>query len=183
MKVNPLEIVLKNNTTVSIREATAADAERLLETVKTYVKENEYLLTTYEEFDITVEKEREWIQSFIDDESSLLLVAEHKGRIIGNIDLTGGKRNRIRHTSLIGISLLKEWQNIGLGTALFETAIHWARHNSPVELLWLLVVGANTNAMALYRKMGFIETGRQAGYFRLSETRYEDNVTMTLNIK
>lgn len=183
MKFDPFPITLKNNTVVLIREAVPDDAECLLETVKTYVKDSAYLLTTPEEFDLTADKEREWIQSFIEHDNSLLLVAECNGKIIGNIDLTGGRKNRTKHTSLIGISLLKEWQNIGLGTALFNCAIGWARSKSPIELLWLQVVGPNSNAIALYNKMGFTESGRQKGYFRLSENRYEDNVTMSLAIK
>ncbi|MES2690787.1 MAG: GNAT family N-acetyltransferase [Bacteroidota bacterium] len=183
MKFDPVTVTLKNNVHVLIREAGTNDAERLLDTVKAYVKDSAYLLTTHEEFDITVEKEREWIRSFLDHDNSLLLVAEYKGQIIGNIDLTGGRKNRIKHTSLIGISLLKEWQNIGLGTALFDCAIAWAKHKSPIELLWLQVVGPNSNAIALYAKMGFTESGRQKGYFRLSESRYEDNVTMSLALK
>lgn len=183
MKFDPVTVTLKNNATVLIREAGANDAERLLDTVRAYVNDSEYLLTTTEEFDMTIEKETEWIRSFADHASSLLLIAEFNGQIIGNIDLTGGRKNRIKHTSLIGISLLKEWQNIGLGAALFHCAITWCKDKSPVELLWLQVVGANSTAIGLYTKMGFTESGRQKGYFRLSENRYEDNVTMSLAIK
>lgn len=183
MKFAPVQYTLKNNKTITIREATPADAASLLKAVHAYVHESEYLLTTPPEFDMTEEKEREWIVSFMEHESSLLLVAEHNSEIVGNIDLTGGRRNRVKHTSLIGIGMLREWRSVGLGTALFECAINWSRHHSPIELLWLQVVGANEHGLALYNKMGFTTCGRQQGYFRLSETRYEDNIIMELNIK
>lgn len=180
MKFQPVQRTLKNNKTVIIRQAIPDDAAILLKAIHAYVHESEYLLTTPAEFDMTEEKEREWIESFMQRESSLLLVAEHGHEIVGSIDLTGGKRNRIKHTSLIGVGMLTQWQGVGLGTALFGCIIDWATHHSPIELLWLEVVGANERAFALYRKMGFIETGRQQRYFRLSENRYEDNVIMSL---
>jgi RimJ/RimL family protein N-acetyltransferase len=180
MRFQPVQRTLKNNKTVTIREAEPADAARLLNAIHAYVHESEYLLTTPAEFDMTEEKEREWIESFTQRESSLLVIAEYENQIVGSIDLTGGRRNRIRHTSLIGIGMLAAWQGVGLGTVLFECIIDWARWHSPIELLWLEVVGANEKALALYQKMGFTETGRQQRYFRLTETRYEDNVIMSL---
>jgi RimJ/RimL family protein N-acetyltransferase len=183
MKIAPVTVKLKNNKEITIREATPNDAQAFLETIMTCVKESEYLLTTFEEFDMTPEKEREWICSFMEKDNSLLLFAEYQGRIIGNIDLSGGHRKRIGHTALIGMSMLREWQHIGLGTALMQAAIDWAkRPGNPVELLWLMVIGANQNALALYNKMGFKESGRQKNYFRLDEKRYEDNIIMTMQL-
>lgn len=182
MKFAPLHRTLKNGITVLIREAQEEDAQALQEMVRTYIGQARYLLTTPSEFNLTVQQEAQWIRSFLMPENSLLLLAEHNGQLIGNIDLTGGQRNRVKHTSLIGIGMLEDWQQVGLGRVLLECAINWARQNPVVELLWLQCIAANAPALALYRKTGFEECGRQPAFFKLDETTYEDNVIMSLRV-
>ena len=82
-------IELKNNKLVTIRQATIEDAEKLLSCIKTYVPQSDYIPKLENEIKLTIEQEKEWINSFLTNENSLLLVAEYDNEIIGNIDLTG----------------------------------------------------------------------------------------------
>ena len=122
-KFKPRLIELKNNKKVTIRQAQIDDAEKLLNCVKTYIPQSDYIPKLGEEIRLTVEQEKAWIQSFMDQENSLLLVAEHEGEIIGNIDLSGNQRIIMQHTAVIGMGMLKEWRNSGLGTALLAAVI------------------------------------------------------------
>lgn len=181
-KMNPKEVTLKNGKTVLIRQAEVADAQHLLDCVKKYIPQSEYIPKLEQEIIITVEQEREWINSFLIHNNSLLLVAEYDNQVIGNIDLTGNRRKVMEHTAVIGMGMLKEWRNSGLGTALLDTAIEWARQNPVLELIWLQVYTSNKAALHLYRKMGFEENGIMKSFFKHNND-YFDNLTMTMIVK
>jgi len=180
--MNPKEVTLKNGKTVLIRQAEVADAQHLLDCVKKYIPQSEYIPKLEQEIVITVEQEREWINSFLIHNNSLLLVAEYENLVIGNIDLTGNRRKVMEHTAVIGMGMLKEWRNSGLGTALLDTAIEWARQNPVLELIWLQVYTANKAALHLYRKVGFEENGIMKSFFKHNND-YFDNLTMTMIVK
>lgn len=182
IKFNPVKVRLKNSREVRIRNAETYDAEKLLKTVKEYVNDSDYIPKLFEEIKITVEQEEDWINSFIQKENSLLLIAEFEGRIIGNLDITGNSREIMQHTAVIGMGILTEWRNSGLGTELLKHSIQWAKENPILELLWLQVYTENTLGLHLYRKMEFIENGIIKNYFK-QNGKYYDNLTMSLPVK
>jgi ribosomal-protein-alanine N-acetyltransferase len=53
---------------------------------------------------------------------------------------------------------------LGIGTALMQTAIAHAQ-NQDAATLHLEVAAANTAAGALYKKLGFKQTGRRRNYY------------------
>lgn len=181
MKFETKQITLKNEKTVVIRQAELSDSENLLNCIKTYIPTSNYIPKLESEIKLTVDQEKEWINSFLIYDNSLLLVAEYEGKIIGNIDLTGNRRKIMEHTAVIGMGMLQEWQNIGLGTALLSAIIEWAKHNSILELIWLQVYTENESGLNLYRKMGFTENGIIQNYFK-KDNKYFHNLTMTLTV-
>lgn len=88
----------------------------------------------------------------------------------------------MEHTAVIGMGILKEWRNKGLGTALLKLAIEWSKENSILELLWLQVYTVNELGLGLYRKVGFVENGIMKNFFK-QDGKYFDNLTMTMNVK
>lgn len=183
MKLQPVSKRLKSGELVKVRECQPDDAEGILHTAKTYIKDSEHVLITNENFDPTIEQEIKWILSFTESENSLLLIATHDEKIIGNLDLRGGHQKKIRHTAVIGMGMLKEWRNIGLGTFLMDCAINWARENSVIEILWLQVFANNVAGISLYEKMGFEVIGRQNGFIKIDDDEYTDNILMQLSVK
>lgn len=181
-KFNPQILVLKNQKSVSIRRAEIDDAERLLQCIKTYIPQSDYIPKLEQEIKGTIEQEKEWIKYFLTNENSLLLIAEFDNEIIGNIDLTGNQRKILEHTAIVGMGMLKEWRNSGLGTALLKLAIEWAKENPILELLWLQVYTDNELGLGLYRKMGFEDIGIMKHFFK-RDGQYFDNLTMTLSVK
>ncbi len=182
MSFIPLEVVLKNNARVQIRAAEPDDATLLIQAIQTYITDSDYLLLTEGEFHPTVEQERSWIRSFEQSTNSILLIAMHENKIIGNIDLTGSPRKRLQHTAVVGMGMLKEWRNTGLGNALLTTAIKWAIENPVLEHLWLQVFHNNEAGLALYRKCGFKEQGRQKDFIKKEDGEYADNIIMGLQL-
>ena len=181
-KFESIEIRLKNGKVVTIRQAEITDAEKLLNTIKNYIPQSEFIPILEKEIKLTIEQEKEWIKYFLTYENSLLLVAEYENNIIGNIDLTGKQRKVMEHTAVIGMGILKEWRNIGLGTKLISLIIEWSKKNPILELIWLQVYTENKLGLGIYHKMGFVESGVVKNFFKHND-RYFDNLTMIMKVK
>jgi len=182
MKFNPVIVKLKNSKEILIRSAEISDAENLLKTIKKYIVDSEFIPKFSEEIKLTIQQEEDWINSFIQKENSLLLIAEYENEIIGNIDITGSSRVIMQHTGVIGMGILTEWRDLGLGTELMKLSINWAKENPILELLWLQVYCENELGVNLYRKMNFKDNGIIKNYFKRNG-KYYDNLTMSLSLK
>ncbi len=173
---------LKNNEKVTIRMCTESDAENLISTIKEYLADSEYIPLSSEEFDPTLEQEKEQIKNFIRNDNSLLLIAlDREGNLIGNIDLTGSQRKITRHTGMIGMGILKSWRNTGLGSLLIAEMIAWAEQNPILELVWLEVYEENHSALRIYTRAGFEENGRQSRFFK-RDSDYSNKITMVRGV-
>src|SRR5690606_38840269 len=102
-KFKSKEVKLKNRKSVLIRQTEISDAEKLLNCIKTYIPQSQYIPKLEQEIKLTIEQEEDWINSFLVNNNSLLLVAEYENQIIGNIDLTAKRRKVMENTAVIGI--------------------------------------------------------------------------------
>jgi GNAT superfamily N-acetyltransferase len=86
------------------------------------------------------------------------IVAEGNGRLIGLATgiAAGGADNP--HVLVVGMFIAREARRRGAGVALLEGIIDWARNRRARLELW--VTTDNAAAIALYRKLGFRESGR-----------------------
>lgn len=182
MKFEEKFFKLKNGKEVKIRQAQISDAEMILSTVKIYIPDSEFIPKYEEEIVLTIEQERNWIESFLRHDNSLLLVAEYENQIIGNIDLSGSQRKMMYHTAVIGMGMLREWRNLGLGTVLMKSILDWATEHPILEIIWLQVYAQNDLGLALYKKMGFEENGLITNFFK-RDGRYYDIVTMSRKVE
>ena len=174
----PRHVVLKDGSQVLIRTGTEADAEAIQKCVLAYVEDGEGQLWARGEFHPTVEEERVWIKGITNHPDELLLVAEHDGEIIGNIDLHVGRRVKLAHTGEFGMSCMPNWRGLGLGTFLIAQLLKWARENQHLEKVNLRVLGSNTRGIALYKKMGFHEEGRRKKEVKQAPGVYDDEIFM-----
>lgn len=91
-------------------------------------------------------------------ETSIFLIAEAEGKIVGFTRLAGNKLKRFRHKAGFGICILKEYWGYGIGRVLFENILMCA-DASGIEKISLTVVETNIKAIQLYKKYGFVEEG------------------------
>jgi RimJ/RimL family protein N-acetyltransferase len=182
MKIEPFTAELKDGREVEIREARIQDASELMQCIKAYMADGNFQVMEQDEFDHYMYKAREWVNAFIEEEHSILLVAEHNGQIIGNIDITGASRKRLKHNGLIGMGMLQQFRQQGLGSILLETAISWAKDHTQLERLWLQIIDGNNPAIQLYHKFGFVEEGRQKHFIKTA-SGYADNLIMALMLQ
>ena len=90
-----------------------------------------------------------------------------------------GTRDKLRHRAEFGISVLRAYWGLGLGRALTEACIQCAKE-AGYEQLELTVAAENERAIALYRKAGFVEFGRNPRGFRSRTSGYQEIVHMLL---
>lgn len=111
-------------------------------------------------------------------ERHLCLLALDGGRIVGHGDIYRGSLAANQHTAMLGIAVQQEYWGRGIGTALLEHLLQWARHHQ-VQKVKLNVFAHNERALALYRRFGFVEEGRERDEFRL-DGQSVDNIIMAL---
>ncbi|OAA31586.1 acetyltransferase [Kosmotoga arenicorallina S304] len=164
-------ISLKNGLTAIIREANPEDAPRLLRYIEQVSGESEFLTFGPGEFEITVEKEKEFIKSIKDIENALMILVELDGKIVGMLNFNGGTRPRTRHRGEFGISVLKDYWGHGIATAMLEYLIEWAKEHEILKID-LMVREDNERAIKLYEKLGFKREGHISRYFKLRKKFY-----------
>lgn len=110
--------------------------------------------------------------------TDLTLVAERGGEVVGSAGLhPAGPALRRRHVALLGISVAREHQRAGVGSALMQALCDYADGWAQVLRIELTVFSANERAIALYRRFGFEPEGTHRGY-ALRYGVYEDVLSM-----
>lgn len=162
---------LISNKNIIIRDAEPKDAEEMILMVKQVMSESPFFPSTAEEFNITVEQEEQYILS-----TALFLVAEIEGKIVGSASLDRSNKSKLNHTVTFGITILKEYSGIGLGSFMMKNIIQWCEFND-VEKIELEVFENNIRAVGLYKKLGFTEEGRRKKAVKTSDG-YIDMIIM-----
>ena len=147
------EYLTKDDRKFSIKKPTAVNAEEIIKYSKLLFASTDQILTTLEEYTITVENEKKWIQNLNDDPNSLLLIAEMNNSIIGFLFFIPNSKRKISHTGEFGVSVHSKYQSLGIGQLLVEVLLKWARQNVQIEKVYLQVFATNQNAIKLYEKL------------------------------
>jgi len=139
----------KDGRIVVIRDANEKDAKAITDVVNSVASEKRYIF---------VEKSREdWDNAIIEmkqKERGLLLVAQVKEKVVGMGHLAKGKWEKNRHVGFLGMVLLKKFREVGIGTAMTDYMLRWARQEQ-LEKISLRVFSTNERAIGLYQKFGF----------------------------
>ena len=172
-------LILKGMGNFVIRKGKIEDAEATLNIQKSIVAEGQYIIAYPDEFTKTLSQQREWLQSILDNENETIFVAEKDGEVVGLIVFEGTKnRKRLSHTGSIGLLIRSEYRGLGIGKMLLQVLLEWAERNPLIEKVSLAVFSNNHKAIALYKKMGFIEEGRKINEFKFADDEYVDDVLM-----
>jgi ribosomal protein S18 acetylase RimI-like enzyme len=92
--------------------------------------------------------------------SSLVFVVAVDDRIVGDCWMMRGKLKKTAHTCSLGMHLISEYRNLGLGSVMIEYGLSWARQ-AKLDKVFLSVFGTNQHAISLYSKFGFAVEGRR----------------------
>lgn len=168
----------KDGRDVVLRCATPDDAEQLLACAREVRSAGVGFITTPEEFNLSVEDERKWIQELSDNPDALLLVALAGEWIVGNINFRQHARTRQRHGGVFGIGVIPAWQGCGIGEAMVRALLAWAQESPRIECVQLVVLADNPRAIRLYYKCGFAVNGVKPRAIKYADGIYTDEISM-----
>lgn len=145
----------------TVRQAVPADARGYIALIKAVLREQPAVDTPYapDEFDPPVERIRDRIAEVALSSNSLFLVAEADRKIVGTLTCGGGTLKADQHMTALGIYVAKAWRDQGIGKALMQRCLEWARANPVVERVELEVYAHNARALHLYEQFGFEREG------------------------
>src|SRR5215470_20107529 len=103
------------------------------------------------------------------------VVAVAGGQIIGMLHVEASRHG----FGELGMLVHRDWRGRGVGSALIQAAIGWARGHG-LHKLCLEVFARNSAAIALYRKAGFVEEGRRTRQYRRASGELWDSIVMGL---
>ena len=182
MKTQEQTRTLQDGTMLIIRSLVADDAIPTIGLMKRIYGESVFLARYPDEFTFTPEEESAFIRRRLEDASSLFIGAFVDGMIVGLCDLSvAGSGYKTGHRASLSISIARQWQSKGIGSALLDTAIAQAMDMGYAQIE-LEVVSGNTKAKGLYRKYGFRRCGTIPDAFRLRDGSHLDLDIMVLTL-
>ena len=170
---------LKDGREMTIRSAEKKDAQQLIDYLQTVRGESDNLLAGANDSLISIEQEEVFIENFIKAKTSVFLIGLVDDIIVCSGSLSGNTRERNSHHGTVAMSVLKEYWGVGVGTALMNALVDFAKNTGKLEILHLGVKADNERGINLYKKTGFEEIGRFPKYFKISG-KYYDEILMNL---
>lgn len=112
------------------------------------------------------------------DQKFPVFYALDKDQVIGWVDIVVFKNPRMNHRGTLGMGLLKSHRGQGVGSKLLEKALEYSRQIG-LEKIELQVYTGNTQAIDLYKKFGFEQSGH-IKHYRKFEDVYFDSLSMAV---
>ncbi len=160
-----MEHKLKDGRIIDLRDVKVSDAVLLLDFFELVNKETKNLMRDPDEYNFTVNDERKFIRRVKQSTNEHLVVALFDGEIIGTIGIRNRDLKRVAHRVSLGMSVLKKFNNLGLGTIMLNRIIEDAKGVGKLKME-LEVRADNVNAVHLYEKFGFkLEGTIKNGFF------------------
>jgi RimJ/RimL family protein N-acetyltransferase len=175
----PKIVKLRDGAAITLRSPEHDDAARLLDYLDVVRKETQFLMWGPGDDLPDLEFEQKWIDDRRADDGGVTVVAEVDGHIVSicGVDRQG-PFGGVRHSAVLGISILQAWCGRGLGTLLMNELIGYVQGCPDLDVLELGVFSDNGRAIRLYERLGFEQTGRRRWRIK-REGRYMDELIMS----
>lgn len=160
---------------IVIRPAAPADARSFVAFWRRVVAEDDGVRSERADTPARVYRRR-FRHAWTEEEAHV--VAVDVGRVVGHVVISRDRHPVTRHGATLAIAVAPSYRRRGIGAALLREACRWAG-TMGVEKLLLSVYPANTAAVALYRRFGFVEEGRLSRQSRKSYG-YRDEILMAV---
>ncbi|HET7648492.1 MAG TPA: GNAT family protein [Gaiellaceae bacterium] len=149
-----------------IRPAEPGDAEQLTRLAEAVSAEPEgWLISTGGEWR-SVGDERRYLKALRRYPHAAVYVAEREdGRLVGRLSVARDSHPASAHVADLGLMVAIDARRQGVGRALLEAAVDWARE-AGIRKLELHVFPWNEAAIALYDAFGFAREGYRRGHYR-----------------
>jgi RimJ/RimL family protein N-acetyltransferase len=154
-----------------VRPAEPGDAEQLVRLAEAVSAEPQgWLISTDGEWR-SVGEERRYLKAVRRYPHAAVYVAERDAdrAIIGRLSLARDTHPASSHVADLGLMVAADARRQGVGRALLEAAVEWAR-GAGIRKLELHVFPWNEPAIALYERFGFDREGLRKAHYRRGET-------------
>jgi len=158
-----------------IRRATPGDAAGLVELAREVAAEPEGWLLAGEEWR-TPAAERRYLRAVRRSQHAAVFVAETADGLVGRLSVARDPHPASHHVADLGLMVAASHRRLGIGRALLDRTVEWARANGIVKLE-LHVFPHNEPAIALYESFGFVQEGYRRRHYR-RRGEYVDAVLM-----
>ncbi|MDQ3103537.1 MAG: GNAT family N-acetyltransferase, partial [Actinomycetota bacterium] len=130
----------------------------------------------------TVTEERRYLRALRRYPHAAVFVAEAEaeGELVGRLSLARDTHPSSQHVADLGLMIAAEHRRRGIGRALLEQALDWARA-ADVRKLELHVFPWNEPALRLYEAFGFEREGLRRDHYRRGSD-YVDAILMAYRI-
>jgi RimJ/RimL family protein N-acetyltransferase len=148
----------------SIRPAEPADAAALVDLATAVGSESGGWLITTDNWR-SAGDERRYLRSIRRYPHAAVFVAEAPEGIVGRLSVGRDPHPASHHVADLGLMVAESHRRRGIGWALLEAAVDWARANG-VQKLELHVFPHNEGAIVLYERFGFEREGYRKRHYR-----------------
>ena len=184
MKIADVYFKLKDGREAVLRSPREEDIESTLEYLVTSAGETEFIVRYPEECaKYTPEGEKKLFEQKNASPNEAMIMCVVDGRVVGNCEISFFRGMKTRHRASIGIALISEFWNQGIGTKMMEELIRLAENRENVMQVELEFVEGNSRARHLYEKMGFRITGIHPNAIRLKDGTLLNCYTMIREVK
>ena len=175
-------ITLKDGRACLLRSGVKADGQAELDIFRLTHEQTDYLLTYTDEITFTAEEEGEFLQKKADSDNEIEILAVVDGKVVGTAGIEQlSPKAKLRHRCDFGISVDQAYWGLGIGRALTEACIECAKE-AGYEQIELEVVADNERAVAMYRRAGYVEYGRNPRSFKSRLSDYQEVVHMRMEL-
>lgn len=172
------QIILKDGRTATLKSPCVEDAEKLLNYIRKSCGETDFLPRYPEEWDsMTIEQEEDWVKRCRSSPDTLSITCYVNGEVVGKSEISFRRGIKTSHRATIAIAVLKEYWNLGIGSAMLEELVA-AAQNRGTEIMELAYVEGNDRARHLYEKFGFRVVSQQPNAFKLKDGTYLSELYM-----
>lgn len=128
----------------------------------------------------SVGDERRYLRALKRHPDAAVFVAEDDGAVVARLSVARDPHSSSRHVADLGLMVAATHRRRGIGNALLEQAVAWARE-AGVTKLELHVFPWNEAAIALYESFGFEREGLRRRHYR-RDGDYVDAILMALHL-
>jgi RimJ/RimL family protein N-acetyltransferase len=164
---------------VIVRRAEPTDAQGLTDLGNAVGAEPEGWLVTTNGWR-NANDERRYLRAIRRYPHAAVFVAEDEGHIVGRLSIARDQHPASRHVADLGLMVAASHRRRGIGTALLDAAVRWARA-AGVRKLELHVFPWNEAAVKLYENYGFVREGLRRGQYRRGD-EYVDAILMAYEL-
>ena len=168
------EITIKDGRKLIVKEAVGSEAKELVRYIAAVGGESDFLTFGANEFNVSVKEEEALLKTFLESDNQIMLVGWLQNEIVGCIAFRAGKWLRVRHSGEFGISVSKKYWGMGIGSHMLSVLIAWAQQTGIVRKINLRVRSDNDRAIAVYKKLGFVQEGVITREFMIDGEFYDN---------